>query len=306
MDLRQPLDSRAYLLMLLLCTIWSLQQITLKATAADFSPTLQLALRSGIAALLVWGMMRWRGEQLTVRDGIWKPGIAVGVLFAFEFLLIGKGLQYTSAGHMIVLLYSAPIFAALGLHWKLPSERLAPLQWLGILLAFAGIAVAFLGHGSATSVDMLIGDLLAVGAAMLWAATTVVVRTTRLATLPATQVLFYQLAAAFVLLLPGAWLIGHTTFHMEVPAVWAALAFQALAVSFFSYLVWFWLLRFYLASRLGVLSFLTPLLGVVLGAWLLDEPIERHFMIGAAMVLVGIVLVSGHAWLQQALQQRRA
>ena len=305
MDLRQPLDSRAYLLMLLLCTIWSLQQITLKATAADFSPTLQLALRSGIAALLVWGMMRWRGEQLTVRDGIWKPGLAVGALFAFEFLLIGKGLQYTTAGHMIVLLYSAPIFAALGLHWKLPSERLSPLQWLGILLAFAGIAVAFLGHGTDTNLEMLIGDLLAVGAAILWAATTVTVRTTRLATLPATQVLFYQLAAAFVLLLPGAWLIGHTTFHIDVPMVWAALAFQALAVSFFSYLVWFWLLRFYLASRLGVLSFLSPLLGVVLGAWLLDEPIERNFMIGAAMVLVGIVLVSGHAWLQQVLTQRR-
>ncbi|NLX15905.1 MAG: DMT family transporter [Ramlibacter sp.] len=305
MDLHQPLDTRAYLLMLLLCTIWSLQQITLKATAADFSPTLQLALRSGIAALLVWGMMRWRGEQLTVRDGIWKPGLAVGALFAFEFLLIGKGLQYTTAGHMIVLLYSAPIFAALGLHWKLPSERLSPLQWLGILLAFAGIAVAFLGHGTDTNLEMLIGDLLAVGAAILWAATTVTVRTTRLATLPATQVLFYQLAAAFVLLLPGAWLIGHTTLHIDVPMVWAALAFQALAVSFFSYLVWFWLLRFYLASRLGVLSFLSPLLGVVLGAWLLDEPIERNFMIGAAMVLVGIVLVSGHAWLQQVLTQRR-
>ena len=305
MDLHQPLDTRAYLLMLLLCTIWSLQQITLKATAADFSPTLQLALRSGIAALLVWGMMRWRGEQLTVRDGIWKPGLAVGALFAFEFLLIGKGLQYTTAGHMIVLLYSAPIFAALGLHWKLPSERLSPLQWLGILLAFAGIAVAFLGHGTDTNLEMLIGDLLAMGAAILWAATTVTVRTTRLATLPATQVLFYQLAAAFVLLLPGAWLIGHTTLHIDVPMVWAALAFQALAVSFFSYLVWFWLLRFYLASRLGVLSFLSPLLGVVLGAWLLDEPIERNFMIGAAMVLVGIVLVSGHAWLQQVLTQRR-
>lgn len=297
---RLPLDTRAISLMLLLCLIWSMQQVMLKATAADFSPTLQLALRSGIGALLVWLLMRWRGEQLTIRNGMWKPGLAVGTLFALEFLLLGKALQYTTAGHAIVLLYSAPIFAALGLHWKLPSERLAPLQWAGILLAFLGIGMAFLGKGTAVGRDMLLGDLLALGASVAWAATTVTVRTTQMASLPATQTLLYQLVVAFLLLLPGAWLLGHTTFH-PTAAVWASLAFQALVVSFFSFLMWFWLLRHYLASRLGVLSFLSPLFGVALGAWLLREPVESNFIAGALMVLAGILLVSGHAWVKQGL-----
>ena len=72
-DTRRPLDTQAVGLMLLLCLIWSLQQIVLKATALDFSPTLQLALRSGIAAVLVWLYMRSKGEQLTLRSGIWHP-----------------------------------------------------------------------------------------------------------------------------------------------------------------------------------------------------------------------------------------
>lgn len=290
--------------MLMLCLIWALQQIVLKATAADISPVLQIALRSGIGAVLV-GLLMWRrGERLSLAEGPWQPGMVAGALFALEFLLVGEGLRHTSAAHMVVFLYTAPIFAALGLQWKLPAERLAPLQWLGILLAFAGIAIAFLLREQGAGADwrrVLWGDFLGLSGGAAWGATTVVIRTTRLNALPASQTLLYQLVGAFALLLPAALLTGHTSFH-PTARVWASLAFQSVIVSFMSFLVWFWLLRHYLASRLGVFSFMTPLFGVVLGAWLLQEPIEPGFMGGALLVLAGVVLVSGHGWLSQAWQ----
>ena len=65
-------------------------------------------------------------------------------------------------------------------------------------------------------------------------------------------------------------------------------------------------MRKYLASRLGVFSFLTPILGVVLGAWLLNEPIEPNFALGALLVLAGIVLVSGYSWLVRYLPGRKS
>jgi drug/metabolite transporter (DMT)-like permease len=285
--------------MVVLCLTWSLQQIALKATAQDFSPILQIAVRSGIAAALV-GLLMWRrGETSLLAGGAWKPGAVAGALFGLEFLLVGEGLRHTSAAHMVVFLYTAPIFAALGLQWKLPSERLAPAQWLGICMAFAGIAIAFLlratpsGQGTQDWSRVLWGDLLGLLGGAAWGATTVVIRTTRLSALPATQTLLYQLFGAFALLLPAAFLMGHTTFN-PTPLVWASLAFQSVVVAFASFLVWFWLVRHYLASRLGVLSFLTPLFGVVLGAWLLKEPIESGFLTGALLVLAGVVLVSGH------------
>ncbi|MDN0077463.1 DMT family transporter [Crenobacter sp. SG2303] len=302
MDSRQPLDTQAIGLMLVLCLIWSMQQIALKATAADISPILQIALRSGIGAALVGLFMRARGEPMPFSDGAWRPGLVVGCLFALEYLLVGQGLRFTSASHTVVFLYTAPIFAALGLHWKLPSERLAPLQWVGIALAFGGIAAAFLGrsHQGATGglSSTLLGDLLALAAGAAWGATTVVIRTTRLSGLPAAQTLLYQLVAAFVLLLAGAAVLGQTTFH-PTPLAWASLAFQSVIVSFASFLAWFWLLRHYLASRLGVFSFMTPLFGIVLGAWLLNEPIDPSFLTGALLVLAGIVLVSGYGLLKQ-------
>jgi drug/metabolite transporter (DMT)-like permease len=87
--------------------------------------------------------------------------------------------------------------------------------------------------------------------------------------------------------------------------VWVSLAFHSLVVSFASFLVWFWLLRKYLASRLGVFSFMTPLFGIVFGAWLLSEPIELSFLLGAVPVLAGIVLVSGGGWVTQTLKGLR-
>jgi drug/metabolite transporter (DMT)-like permease len=290
--------------MAFLCLIWAFQQVVLKATAPEISPTLQISLRSGAGAVLVWLFMVSRGERMIWADGVWRPGLLVGLLFAVEFLLIGQGLNYTSASHMAVFLYTAPVFAALGLHLMIPSERLALPQWLGIGLAFAGMALAFLGgdlsaEESPVGMDpgrvpsMLWGDFLAVLAGLFWGATTVVVRTTGLARLPATQTLLYQLVGACLLLLPAAWLLGDMHFTPSVLG-WSSLVFQAVVVSFASYLAWFWMLRHYLASRLGALSFLTPLFGVVLGVWLLNEPLTLHFLAGSLLVIAGIVLVSGY------------
>jgi drug/metabolite transporter (DMT)-like permease len=84
------------------------------------------------------------------------------------------------------------------------------------------------------------------------------------------------------------------TVHLTT-TVAASLVFQTVVVSFISFLTWFWLLRNYLASRLGVFSFMTPVFGVVLGVLLLNEPIEARFVIGTGMVLCGIFIVSAQS-----------
>jgi len=288
--------------MFLLCMIWGLQQVVLKAAAPDITPILQIAVRSGVAALLVGLLMLFRGERIFLSDGTWQPGLLVGVLFALEFLFVGEGLRHTSASHAVVFLYTAPVFAALGLHWKLPQERLQLFQWMGILLAFSGIVIAFFIRSpagvSGAATNNLFGDFLALLAAIAWAATTVVIRCSSLARSSATRTLLYQLVGAFVLLMLAAFSLGQTGFN-PTPLAWGSLLFQSLVVSFASFLVWFWLLRTYLASRLGVFSFMTPLFGIAFGVWLLHEPLEASFLAGALLVITGIVLVSGYGWLKQ-------
>jgi drug/metabolite transporter (DMT)-like permease len=289
--------------MLGLCLIWGMQQVMIKWAAADIVPVMQAAGRSGIAAVLVGLLICWRGGWEHV-SSTWRGGLLAGALFGLEFLFIAEGLQLTSAAHMSVFLYTAPVFTALGLHWLLPSERLRPLQWLGIALAFGGIAVAFAGGVSLEHLDgrMLLGDAFGVLAGMAWGATTVVGRGSRLSDAPATLTLFYQLLVGFVGLLMIAAVsgqIGQVTF---TPISVGSLLFQGLVVSFFSYLTWFWLLRRYLASNLAVFSFITPLFGVTFGVLLLGEPLSLNFILGAVCVLLGVTMVSAEQWVRRRLR----
>ena len=301
---RKNTDAFALQVMLLLCLIWGSQQVMIKWAAVDIAPVMQAALRSGIAAVLVGLLICWRGgwEQL---GSTWRGGLLAGALFGLEFLFIAEGLKLTSAAHMSVFLYTAPVFTALGLHLMLPSERLRPLQWLGILLAFVGIALAFAGGLSLEQMDgrTLLGDAFGVLAGLAWGATTVVVRGSRLSEAPATLTLFYQLVVGFAGLLLIALLTGQAGKVTLTPLSISSVLFQGLVVSFFSYLTWFWLLRQYLASNLAVFSFITPLFGVTFGVLLLDEPLSLNFVFGAVLVLCGVVLVSAEPWVRLQLRK---
>lgn len=305
MSTRRGTDAFSFQVMVLLCALWGLQQVAIKLAAHDMAPVLQASLRSGIAALLVGLLMAWRGGWEGVRQGTLPGGLLAGVLFAAEFLLIALSLGYTRAGHVAVFLYTSPVFSALGLHLLLPSERLRPFQWLGIAVCFMGIAVAFIGGSTPGHLDArtLLGDALAVGAGMAWGATTVAVRTSRLSEAPAGLTLFYQLAVAFVLLLGVALITGQAGHFTLTPIAVGSVLFQGVIVSFASYFAWFWLLRRYLASSLAVFSFMTPLFGVTMGVLILDEPLTLNFVLGAVLVLVGIGLVSGEAWLRRLLSR---
>ncbi len=140
-------------------------------------------------------------------------------------------------------------------------------------------------------------------ASAAWGATTVVVRCSRLSEAPATLTLFYQLAVGFAGLLLIAllsWQIGPVSF---TPLALGSLLFPGIVVSFIRYLTWFWLLRKYLASNLAVFSFITPLFGVTFGVLLLDEPLSLNFVVGALMVLLGVILVSAEPWVKQQLRK---
>ena len=214
------------------------------------------------------------------------------MLFAVEFALIYAGLAHTTAARMVVFLYLAPCLTALGLSWFVPGERLAPAQWAGVALAFAGIAVAFGDGFAAPGRATLRGDAMGVLAAVGWAATTVLIRATPLAAVSATRTLFYQLAVSAALLPLFSLAAGEGGVAAWTPLAVASLVYQSAIVAFASYLTWFWLLTKYLAGRLAVFSFLTPLFGVAFGHAVLGDPLSPAFIAAAALVGAGIALVN--------------
>lgn len=292
---RKPLDGLAIGLMVLLCASWGLQQVAIKVTAPYVGPIMQAAVRSCVAGLLVWLFALVRQTPLLVRDATWRPGLLAGFLFGLEFLCIFVGLGYTTASRMGIFLYVAPIFTALGLHWFVAGERLRAGQWFGVALAFGGLIVAFadgLLHAPGNGASTLVGDLLGLTAGALWAATTLIVRATALANTSPSKTLLYQLAVSAVLLLFVAMVTGQASTMEFTSLSIASLLYQSVIIAFASYLAWFWMLRRYLASRLSVFSFLTPLFGVCFAVLLLHDTLSVTFIIGALLILTGIVLVN--------------
>lgn len=126
-----------------------------------------------------------------------------------------------------------------------------------------------------------------------------VVRGSRLSEAPVTLTLFYQLIVGFIGLLVIALATGQITHFSFTGLAIGSVLFQGLVVSFFSYLMWFWLLKRYLASNLAVFSFMTPLFGVTFGVLILDEPLSFNFAVGAVLVLLGITFVSAEQWVRR-------
>jgi len=265
-----------------------------KLAAPGISLVMQGALRSGLAAALVLAWAQSRRIPLWQRDGTLVPGVVTGLLFAAEFALIYAGLAYTTAARMVVFVYLAPVLTALGLSLFVPGEHLTPVQWTGVALAFGGIVVAF-GEGFAADRSTLLGDAFGIAAAVGWAATTVVIRATKLTRISATKVLFYQLAVSAALLPLVSLALREPGIIALTPVTVASLAFQSIVVAFASYLTWFWLLTTYLAGRLAVFSFMAPLFGVAFGHLVLGDRITPAFLAAAALVGAGIALVNARS-----------
>jgi len=277
--------------MLLLTSLWGFQQVAIKLVAADVSLVMQAGIRSILATLLLLAWAKYRSIPLFNSDGTLWAGLGAGVLFAAEFVFIYAGLEHTNASRMSVFIYLAPPLTALGLHLFVPGERMRALQWAGVGLAFAGIVLAF-SDGFVSGRSTWLGDLFGIIAAVLWAATTVLIRATSLSRATATKTLFYQLAVSALVLPIASLLLGEPGIVNMSGAAILSLAYQGAIVAFATYLAWFWLLTRYLATRLSVLSFLTPMFGVLSGVVFLSESLGARFLLAALLVASGIVLVN--------------
>ena len=291
------LDTLAVSMLVFCCLLWGLNQVAAKAAMPEVPALWQAASRSLGGALLVGWWARWRGIPIFERDATLPGGLLAGVLFAAEFLCIFVGLQYTTASRMVVFIYIAPFVVALGMPFIASSERLSRAEMLGLVIAFAGVAWAFEEgfEAPAAGPRQLLGDALGVAAGVLWGATTLAIRGTRLSSASAEKTLLYQLAVSGVILLAVALTTGAKLPHALSALASSALLFQIVIVTAFSYLLWFWLIGHYPATRLASFTLLTPVFGLLLGALLLGEPITARLVAALLAVATGIVLVNRKA-----------
>jgi len=276
----------------MLCLSWGFNQVAVKLAIHDIPPLTQAALRSTGAALLVAAWCKLRGLSLFARDGTLVPGLAAGIAFGIEFILIYQGLVYTTATRAVLFIYLAPFFVVLGTRIFLPADRFGAYQWIGLLLSFAGMLVAFGVPTPALDPRQIIGDFMMVGAALFWAFTTLIIKASRLNRVSSEKVMLYQLVVSAPMLAAAALIVGERITHAPSALAVGSLAYQTIWVVSVTFVIWFALVVRYSASRLSVFSFLTPLFGVAAGHLVLGEPLTAAFAAAVVLVAIGLVLVN--------------
>jgi drug/metabolite transporter (DMT)-like permease len=291
---KDHLDTFAITLLVVCCAFWGFQQILIKFASREIPPLWQASLRMAGATALLWLWCQFRGVKLFQRDGSLQGGLLVGLLFAAEFCFIYLGLQHTSASRLTVFLYTSPFWVALLLPRFVAAETLRKVQWIGLLIAFSAVGVAF-SEGflhSSPVVGQWKGDAMGLAAGMFWGLTTLAIRTTKVATVQAEKSLFYQLGVTALVCPVVSLALGETWGFNYSAMAWGSLFLQTAVGAFASYLAWMWMLRHYPATQMSTFTFLTPLFALVFGVVLLGEPLTLQLVLALVGVAAGIVLVS--------------
>jgi drug/metabolite transporter (DMT)-like permease len=287
----RPLSPGAVALMLVLCLSWGFNQVAVKLALPDIPPMLQATIRSTGALPVLLLIARLRGVRMFTADGTLRAGLLAGLLFGLEFVLIYRGLLLTSASRAVVFLYTAPFFVAFG-SYQFLGERLRASQWAGLGLSFAGVALAIGVPQADVDAKVLLGDLMIVGGGALWAATTLIVKTTSLLKAPPEKALAYQVAVSVPILGLAAIVSGEQLSRLPGPLALSLMAYQAIWVVGLTFLLWFALVKTYSASKLSAFSFFTPLFGVLASYFILHERLTLAFAAAALLVIAGLFFVN--------------
>lgn len=287
---RDVIDGFAITIMLLLTFSWGLNQVAIKVANTGYNPVFLTIARSAIAGVLVYGWCVYRGIRLFQNDGTLRAGILVGALFGLEFILIFLGLDYTTAARGALMINTMPFWVLIGAHFVL-GERITAKKTFGLLLAFIGVALVFADQLSLPDRRALIGDVMCLVAGILWAATTLIIKKSRLSEASAEKTLMYQLAVSALISIPFLPLAGPLLREVSTLAT-GALLFQAVFVVAFTYVLWFWMIRTYPASGLSSFAFLTPAFGVLCGGFLLNEPLSFNIFAALTLIALGLFVVN--------------
>jgi drug/metabolite transporter (DMT)-like permease len=286
------LDPRAVVIITILTLLWGFNYTAVKYSNEGISPVFASTLRSFIACLCGVAYCLYKEQKLFHTDIMLFHGFVVGLLFGLEFACIYFGLLYTDASRSVVFVYMSPFVVAVGAHFFLKGDRLTLSKTLGLILAFVGIVVVFQGRPRTAKPTMFIGDILEVGAAFFWGATTLYIKKYMAEKIHPINTFLYQLFFSIPILLIVSLLLEPHWISGISFIVAISLFYQSIIVAFASFLIWFWLIHLYSVSRLSAFTFFTPVFGVLFGIFFVHEELTPSLVVGLPLVCLGILFVN--------------
>jgi drug/metabolite transporter (DMT)-like permease len=272
--------------------IWGINFSVIKVALRTFSPLAFNALRFGLATLLILAILYLRGESFRLARRDLLPVILLGLIgHTLYQLMFINGMALTTPANTSLLMATTPVFVAI-YGWLLGSERVGVLAWIGVVLSFVGILLLILGSGGEISLGRgtLRGDLLILGAAMVWAAYTTGSKGLLTRYSPLKLTALSMLAGTPPLVLLSIPQLLRQEWPRVAPEAWLGLAYSLIFAVVVAYVAWYTSVQRVGNARTAIYSNLTPVVAVLV-AWLaLGDHLTWLQGVGATVVLSSIML----------------
>ncbi|NRB00167.1 MAG: DMT family transporter [Rhodobacteraceae bacterium] len=291
MQKKDRIDATGAAALLGFTALLAFNQVVIKVVNEGLQPVFWAGLRSAGAIVCVALWMWVRGIPFHIAPGTVRSGLLIGTLFAGEFILLFLALDFTTVARSAVIFYSMPVWLALAAHFLLAGDRMHTSKALGLGLAFAGVVWALFYRPDDQSGATLLGDILALAAAIMWAGIALVAKGSPLSRTPPEMQLLWQVTVSAPLLLGAAFFFGPFVRDLEPIHLWGLL-FQIVVVVSFGFIGWLTLLSIYPASGVASFSFLGPIFGLLFGWAFLNEPIGLPLLGALVLVAAGIALIN--------------
>lgn len=270
--------------------IWGLNFAVAKRALETFDPLAFNALRFLLASGFVFAVLRQQGRLVMPPREDWVRIVVLGTvgngLYQLAFIL---GLDRASAGSSSLMLAVMPVFVLLLELWS--GTRHSPKAWLGAAASIVGVGLvsgAALRIGGA---DALLGNALMITAAALWALYTQGAHTLirRHGSIRTTAWTLWS-GAVFIFLMGIPSLLTQDWRAIDVLS-WGGLFYSAFLSIGLAYLLWYRSVGKLGGSRTAIYSNVTPVVALAAGAIWLGEQLTLLSLLGAVMVIGGVMLV---------------
>lgn len=281
-------------LMVLLAALWGPSFVFIKVAVETISPFTLVLGRVGLAALLLYGVLRWQHGRLPNNWQTWKHLTVVALCHnAIPFILFAWGEQYVDSNIASILNGTIPLFTILLAHFVTQDDQLTVPKIVGVVIGFAGIVLLLLPTFSTNMVAPAWGVVAITVACFLYAIAIVYSRN-HLRGLPPLVAPTGQMIVAALTILPFVLLVDRpwTAVWPSWPSLLSVVGLAVLGTAL-AFIVYYRLVENASATHVSMVTYIMPLFGIVLGAIFLDESLTVEMAIGTGLILVGVFIVNG-------------
>ena len=283
---------RPLIVWLILCLIWGTTWIFIKVGLDDLPPVSFAALRFITACLILLPVILWTKVETPKTRKDWLVIAASGVLqFFINYGLLFWGERYITSGLAAVLQTTIPAFGLVLGRIYIPGEKITLLKIASILIGMLGVAIIFNDQLFLGGWEAFRGSVAVVIGAFCAAYASVLTKAFGTGTHPANMGFWQMLCGIVPLSVFGFWREGNPlNFHWTVSAVVCVL-YLAVMGSIVAFWLYYWLLQHMDVTRAMMISLVTPLLAVIIGAFWLGEKLNIQTFFGAIFILTSVALV---------------